>query len=136
MANRPERIVVDTNIFISFLISDSFSKLDKFLHENKVRLLFSEELLNEVLEVVSRPKMKKYFTDQDVTNLLDGISEHADLAEVTSEINICRDKKDNFLLSLCVDGKADYLLTGDEDLLVLKKFKKTSIIKIGDYLRK
>jgi len=136
MTNRPERIVVDTNIFISFLISDSFSKLDKFLRENKVRLLFSEELLNEVLEVVSRPKMKKYFTDQDVTSLLDGISEHADLVEVTSEINICRDKKDNFLLSLCVDGKADYLLTGDEDLLVIKKFKKTSIIKIGDYLRK
>jgi len=136
MTNRPERIVVDTNIFISFLISDSFSKLDKFLRENKVRLLFSEELLNEVLEVVSRPKMKKYFTDQDVTSLLDGISEHADLVEVTSEINICRDKKDNFLLSLCVDGKVDYLLTGDEDLLVIKKFKKTSIIKIGDYLRK
>jgi len=136
MTNRPERIVVDTNIFISFLISDSFSKLDKFLRENKVRLLFSEELLNEVLEVVSRPKMKKYFTDQDVTSLLDGISEHADLVEVTSEINICRDKKDNFLLSLCVDGKAHYLLTGDEDLLVIKKFKKTSIIKIGDYLRK
>ena len=136
MANRPERIVIDTNIFISFLISDSYSKLDKFLRENKVRLIFSEELLNEILEVVSRPKMKKYFTNQDVTNLLDGISEHADLVEVTSEINICRDKKDNFLLSLCVDSQANYLLTGDEDLLVIKKFKKTSIIKIGEYLRK
>ena len=136
MANRPERIVIDTNIFISFLISDSYSKLDKFLRENKVRLIFSEELLNEILEVVSRPKMKKYFSNQDVTKLLDGISEHADLVDVTSEINICRDKKDNFLLSLCVDSQADYLLTGDEDLLVIKKFKKTSIIKIGEYLRK
>ena len=136
MANRPERIVIDTNIFISFLISDSYSKLDKFLRENKLRLIFSEELLNEILEVVSRPKMKKYFSNQDVTKLLDGISEHADLVDVTSEINICRDKKDNFLLSLCVDSQADYLLTGDEDLLVIKKFKKTSIIKIGEYLRK
>ncbi len=136
MANKTERIVVDTNIFISFLISNSFSKFDKFLQDNKARLLFSEELLNEFLEVVSRPKIKKYFTDKDIANLLDSISEHADFIEVTTEINICRDDKDNFLLSLCADGKADFLLTGDEDLLVLKKFKKTSVIKIADYLRK
>ncbi|HOZ86625.1 MAG TPA: putative toxin-antitoxin system toxin component, PIN family, partial [Bacteroidia bacterium] len=54
MANNPERIVVDTNIFISFLISNTFSKLDKHLLGNKARFLFSEELLNEFLEVVKR----------------------------------------------------------------------------------
>ncbi len=66
MAYRPERIVVDTNIFISFLISDTFSKLDKHLQTNKTRLLFSAELLNEFLEVVGRPKLKKYFSDKDL----------------------------------------------------------------------
>jgi len=136
MASRPERIVVDTNIFISFLISDTFSKLDKHLQSNKLRLIFSEELLNEFLGVVSRPKIKKYFSDKDLTKLLESIHEHADFVLVTSEINICRGKKDSFLLALCEDGKADYLLTGDEDLLVLKKFKRTSILKIADYLRK
>ena len=55
---------------------------------------------------------------------------------VKSHTNICRDKKDNFLLALCEDGKADYLLTGDEDLLILKKYKKTTILKIADYLHK
>ena len=132
MANRPERIVVDTNIFISFLISNTFSKLDKHLQSNKTRFLFSVELLNEFLDVVSRPKLKKYFSDKDLTKLLDSINDHADFIEVTVNINICRDKKDNFLLALCEDGKADYLITGDEDLLVLKKFKKTTILKIAD----
>jgi uncharacterized protein len=136
MASRPEKIVVDTNIFISFLISDTFSKLDKHLQKNNARLIFSEELLNEFLEVVSRPKLKKYFSDKDLTKLLDSIHEYADFVFVTSEINICRDKKDNFLLALCEDGKADYLITGDDDLLVLKKHKRTSILKIADYLRK
>jgi uncharacterized protein len=88
------------------------------------------------LEVVSRPKLKKYFSHKDLTKLLDNIQEHADFVFVTSEINICRDKKDNFLLALCEDGKADYLITGDDDLLVLKKHKRTSILKIADYLRK
>ena len=134
MANRPERIVVDTNIFISFLISNTFSKLDKHLQSNKTRFLFSVELLNEFLDVVSRPKLKKYFSDKDLTKLLDSINDHADFIEVTAEVDICRDKKDNFLLALCEDGKADYLITGDDDLLVLKKYKKTTILKIAGYL--
>jgi uncharacterized protein len=134
MANRPERIVVDTNIFISFLISNTFSKLDKHLQSNKTRFLFSVELLNEFLDVVSRPKLKKYFSDKDLTKILDSINDHADFIEVTADVDICRDKKDNFLLALCEDGKADYLITGDDDLLVLKKFKKTTILKIADYL--
>lgn len=135
MANKPERVVLDTNIFIYFLISDSFQKLDKRLKSHDVRLLFSEELLSEFLQVVSRPKFKKYFTDKDITNLLNDLHNYADLIEVNSHVNVCRDKKDNFLLALCADGKADFLITGDEDLLVLKKFKKTSILKITDYLR-
>ena len=134
MANRPDRIVVDTNIFISFLISNTFSKLDKHLQNNKARFIFSAELLSEFLEVANRPKLKKYFSDKDLTKLLDSIKDHADFIEVTALVDICRDKKDNFLLELCDDGKADYLITGDEDLLVLKKFKKTTIIKIVDYL--
>jgi putative PIN family toxin of toxin-antitoxin system len=135
MANKPERIVLDTNIFIYFLISDSFHKLDKRLKNHRIKLLFSEELLYEFLQVVSRPKFKKYFSDREVANLLDDIHNYSEFVEVHSHVNICRDKKDNFLLALCADGKADYLITGDDDLLVLKKFKRTSILKIADYLR-
>ena len=136
MSGKPERIVVDTNIFISFLISDSYSKMDKHIQSNKARLLFSAELYNEFLDVVSRPKFKKFFADIDLNKLTESINEHADFIDVKAQVDICRDKKDNFLLALCEDGKADYLLTGDEDLLVLKKFKGTSIIKIAEYLRK
>jgi len=101
-----------------------------------MRLLFSAELYNEFLEVVSRPKFKKFFSDIDLKKLTESINEHADFIDVKAQVDICRDKKDNFLPALCEDGKADYLLTGDEDLLVLKKFKGTSIIKIAEYLRK
>lgn len=136
MVNKPDRIIIDTNIFISFLISDSFSKIDKHFKTNKARLLFSEELLSEFLDVVTRPKLKKYFSEKEITKLTDAIQNHADFIEISSHVDVCRDKKDNFLLALCADGKADYLITGDEDLLILKKFKKTTILKISDYLKR
>lgn len=135
MANKPDRIVIDTNILVSFLITSSYTKLFKLLESHKIKLLFSEELLNEFLDVVKRPKLKKYFSENDVAEILDGIQSFADYIDVTANIDLCRDSKDNFLLALCFDGKADFLITGDEDLLVIKKYKRTSIVKISDYLK-
>jgi uncharacterized protein len=56
------------------------------------------------------------------------------LIEVTSQITLSRDPKDDFLLALSIDSQADYLLTGDEDLLVLQKIEQTSILKIADFI--
>jgi putative PIN family toxin of toxin-antitoxin system len=131
---KPKRLVIDTNLWISFLISDTYHKLDKRIQNNSIKLLFSEEFLSELLSVFERPKLKKYFSKEDVNELLSTINQHADFIEVTSNANACRDKKDNFLLALCEDGKADYLLTGDSDLLDLVKYKKTKILKFSDYL--
>lgn len=57
-----------------------------------------------------------------------------DLIQVESIVTICRDPKDNFLLALAKDGKADYLLTGDKDLLDLIKFGKTKIKTITAFI--
>lgn len=60
----------------------------------------------------------------------------AEFITVTSVIDICRDPKDNFLLALAHDGYATHLLTGDKDLLVLKKVGKTKILTITEYVSK
>jgi putative PIN family toxin of toxin-antitoxin system len=135
MANKPERIVLDTNLWISFLINGrDYGKLDKLIQGNKIKLIFSDELLMEFLEVVERPKFRKYFSKLDVQILFENIQNQAEFIKVKRSVNICRDKKDNFLLVLSEEGKADFLLTGDEDLLVLGKYKKTNIVRISDYL--
>ncbi|MFN4212450.1 MAG: putative toxin-antitoxin system toxin component, PIN family [Microgenomates group bacterium] len=51
------------------------------------------------------------------------------------QINICRDKKDNQILNLCFTGKANYLITEDKDLLILKKFKNTKIVAPKRFLK-
>lgn len=134
MAKKPSRIVLDTNIFIYFLISNTFNLLDTQLKNSEVKLLFSDELLSEFLEVAGRPKFRKYFTEKDLIRLLTGINGYAEFVAVKSSVNVCRDLKDNFLLALCKDGKADFLLTGDDDLLSLKKFRHTRIIKFSDFI--
>jgi uncharacterized protein len=66
--------------------------------------------------------------------LLDLLDTYGVMVDVKSTVNVCRDPKDNFLLALAQDSNAHYLITGDQDLLALKKFGKTSIITIAEYL--
>ena len=62
------------------------------------------------------------------------MKEHGEFISVTSLVSICRDPKDNFLLSLSKDGKASRLITGDKDLLDLKRFGRTKITTLKMYL--
>lgn len=134
MRNKVSRIILDTNLWISFLIKNDFSKLDQLLFEKDCILVFSSELLDEFLEVAKRPKFRRYFSQPDIENLLETIDEFADFVNVQAEVTICRDPKDNFLLALSIDGNADFLITGDNDLLELKKFGETRIVTITKFL--
>ena len=136
MKEKSDLLVVDTNLWISFLISKTYSQLDKVLKSGSARLLFSTELLDEFVNVAKRPKFKRIFSSEEIEVLLSNIYKYADFIEVTSAVHICRDYKDNFLLSLCKDGNADYLLTGDDDLLTIKQFDNTRIITLSKFLYK
>jgi len=135
MAIKEKRIILDTNLWISFLITKDISKLDNRIFTGETILIFSQELLNEFITVVSRPKFKKYFSQEDIIEILDIIDQQAEFVEVRNDIKKCRDEKDNFLLSLAVDGNADFLITDDEDLLELKEIVKTQIVTINQYLK-
>ncbi len=132
--NKPLKIVIDTNLWISFIISNKLNLLDPLLFSQKAKLLFSKELINEIGSTIVKPKLKKYFTATTLDEMLTAFEPFIDLIEVNSSVNICRDTKDNFLLELAKDGKADYLLTGDKDLLEIEKFGKTKIISISQFL--
>jgi putative PIN family toxin of toxin-antitoxin system len=135
MPNKAIRIVLDTNLWISFLIKNDYSALTSLLLSEQVILVFSTELMAEFIEVTQRAKFKKYFSEQNVIALTEVIDEYSEFTEVTTNITLCRDAKDNFLLSLAVDGNVDYLLTGDTDLLILNHQGKTKIIIISDFFK-
>jgi hypothetical protein len=133
---KSKKVILDTNLWISFLITKNYSFIDKFVDNQKVTLIFSKELIQEFLTVATRPKFQKYFTDQDIQKLLRSFDNFATIIETTSNIEICRDFKDNFLLNLAIDSKADFLVTGDNDLLELKKIEETKILTIRELTEK
>lgn len=136
MAKKAERIIIDTNLWISYLITKDLKNLDNKIITGKIKVIFSLELIEEFLSVAHRPKFKKHFTKNDIEQLVDIFEVYGEIAEVTSKVELCRDPKDNFVLSLAKDSKANYLVTGDKDLLDLKTIVGTKIITMTDYLKK
>ena len=136
MAKKADRVIIDTNLWISFLITKDLKTLDIQVKTGKIRIIFSLELIEEFLSVAHRPKFKKYFSKEDIEQLIDVFEFYGEISQVKSKIELCRDPKDDFLLSLAIDSKADYLISGDNDLLELKTIGKTKIITMTDYLKK
>ncbi len=132
--SKPLKLIVDTNLWVSFIISNKQSMLDSLLFTKEARLLFSAELITEIQLTITKPKLKKFFRTNALDEMLTTFEPFIDLVEVESMVTVCRDPKDNFLLALAKDGKADYLLTGDKDLLELKKFGKTKIKTITSFI--
>lgn len=134
MPVQKNRFIVDTNLWISFLINGNFEKIEEFLFRDGFELIYGRELLDEFLDVIRRPKLRKYFSKSKIEIALEIIIDFAVFIEVTSQVNICRDPKDNFLLSLAIDSKAKFLVTGDQDLLILKSIKDTKIVSFNDFV--
>jgi putative PIN family toxin of toxin-antitoxin system len=127
------KIIIDTNLWISFLLTKQFHFISALLNNRAVTVVFSKELWDEFIDVARRPKFKSFFELSDLKTLLEVLTGKVVYYDVHSSVSECRDKKDNFLLSLAKDSSADYLLTGDKDLLVLNPFGKTQIITIAEY---
>ena len=134
MPDRPYRVIVDTNLLISLLITNQYKHLDQPMIEGRLILLFSEESVNEFLEVSQRPKFEKHFSLDDITELLFAIHTFSELITVNKKVDLCRDPKDNFLLALALESKASHLITGDRDLLDLQLIGHTQILSMADFL--
>ena len=127
------RVVIDTNIWISFLIGKSLIGLSQVIISSQIIVLFSDDLFRELVEVLNRPKFKKYFSESAIKDLVTLLYEKVELIDVTSHFDDCRDAKDNFLLDLAASGHANYLVTGDADLLILNPFHSVEIISYQDF---
>lgn len=82
MPRKKHRVIIDTNLWISFLLTKDLSKIDPLFNNGTITLLFSQELLDEFLEVARRPKLRKYFTTDNLQNLLMLIRGKADFVAV------------------------------------------------------
>jgi putative PIN family toxin of toxin-antitoxin system len=129
------KIVLDTNIFISFLIGKQLIFIKDLIIDKRITIIVSDELIDELREVSQHPKFKPYFPLEKVEELIELLNVIGIRYTIIPNLNIVRDPKDNFILDLLEKAKPDYLVTGDKDLLVLNQFKKTKIINPKDFMK-
>ena len=127
------KVIFDTNVWISFLIGKRLSFVKNYITSGQITIITTEQLLKEIKEVTNRERLRKYFPPQSVTELLEFLEIIAEKVEIKPTHFINRDPKDNFLLDLIDFSKADYLVTGDKDLLLHNPFKTARILTPANF---
>ena len=131
--NRTWRVVIDTNIWISFLIGKHLAGLHRHIDSGRVEVVTCETQLRELADVLNRPRIRKYISEVQAETFLDLLCEIALLVEPAQGPAICRDPKDDYLLYMAIAAQADYLVSGDYDLLTLDYIVDTKIITYTDF---
>lgn len=128
--------IFDTNGLVSAaLLSQSVSRQAFEKAYKHCRMLTSTVCLDELAEVLYRPKFAKYVTPFEASLFINRYTSAVQVVPITVTITDCRDVKDNKFLEVAVSAKADYLVTGDADLLILHPYGPISIISPGDFLQ-
>ena len=133
------RVVLDANQFVSALLKPG-SNPDRIMHlvrEERITLLMSAEIRSEILRVLSYPKIagRLSLCIEEQTSFIDRLAMVAIMTQGALIVDaIADDPSDNKYLACAIEGKADYIISGDHHLLDLRVFQKIRIIDPGTFL--
>ena len=125
-------VVFDVNILVSSLISKGKPR-ELWLKavSGEFQLVLSRRIVEEFVEVISRPKFQRYLGERDVLDFLEALSTRARIVRTRSRLRIIReDPEDNNILAAAYDGRADYIVSGDRHLLGLREFEGIKIVTV------
>ena len=132
------RAVVDTNVLVRALIKPqgTVGPVLLRLRHGEYTLLYAQPLLEELIDVLNRPRIRKkyHLTYQDIQTAVSVILLRGEAVAPTEQITACRDPKDDKFLEVAVAGKADVIVSGDQDLLVLHPFSGIPIVQPATFL--
>lgn len=131
------RVVLDTNVLVSALISPSGAAhlVYKLWQAGEFRLISCEEQIAEMRRVTRRPAMRGWIKPAEAGRIINQIRHLAIMIDPVPQVAASPDPADDYLLAIAVRGRADYLVTGDKsDLLALERFRRTRIVTIRRFL--
>ena len=128
MTHRP-RVVLDTNALVSRLLLPH-SVPARAVHKaaREADILMSEATLSELAEVLSREKFDAYVSVEDRQTFIRLLGRIVEMIPEGHMVQACRDPRDNKFLEVAVNGEADVIVSGDEDLLILHPFRGIAIV--------
>lgn len=128
-------LIIDCNWYISASINKKSRRiLYKLVTNPRYKIVYSEELLQEYIQVIKRDKFKKIIKLSQANRFIEFLQTRMIKVRIKETVRISRDKNDDYLLGLIKTSKADYLVTGDLDLLVLKNYSKARIITMKQFI--
>jgi putative PIN family toxin of toxin-antitoxin system len=137
MPNEPERIVADTNSLVSrLLLPESVPAKAVRKAVNDGQLLISDATLEELADVLSRPKFDPYVSVEDRQEFIRVLNRVAEWVDIISPVKACRDPKDDKFLEVAINGDADLIMTGDKDLLALHPYRGVQIVTPRKYIER
>ena len=130
------KIILDCNIWISFLIGHQAQLVQRILTDMRFDVYACDELLEEIHDVCGRDKIRDRVNDEDLEDFFRIIYAFCNMAKTEKKTQSeIRDPKDLYLLSLAESVEADYLVSGDADILDLKQHKQTKMLKLSDFIK-
>jgi putative PIN family toxin of toxin-antitoxin system len=130
------KVIIDTNLWISFLIGKRLAFLKSLLTNPQLTFFVCDNLLKEIQHISSKQKIKKYIGDNDVKDTLVLIDRFCEFTVIRQKsVSPVRDIGDLYLLSLADTVQADYIVTGDKDLLTLQTHNQTKIVTYNDFTK-
>jgi uncharacterized protein len=132
-----ERLVTDTNALISRLLLPSSipGQAVRKAVDNGL-LLVSEATMEELADVLARPKFDRYISLEDRQQFLRLLGRLAEFVPIVYPVRACRDPKDDKFLEVALNGNAAVILSGDSDLLALHPWQGIPILSPAEYLKR
>jgi putative PIN family toxin of toxin-antitoxin system len=132
-----QRYVVDNNVLVSRLLA-AYSVPGKAASyaADKGILLVSDTTVDELVDVLARPKFDSYVTLEERKGFIERLLRIAERVTILRQVQACRDPRDDKFLEVAINGEADTVVTGDRDLLILHPFMGIPILSPADFLAK
>jgi putative PIN family toxin of toxin-antitoxin system len=134
------RVVVDTGVLVSALLRRQgiTGEILRALQNRYFTLIYTTPIIIEIIDVLGRdPFRTKYqIQPEDITALINLIRLRGELVIPGRSVKVCRDPKDDKFLEAALAGKAEAIVSGDADLLVLNPFKGIPILRPSEFLAK
>ena len=132
------RVVLDTGILIAALITADTSpdRVYQAWRKKRFTLITSMWQIEEFRRASRYERVKKFLRPTEAGNLVNGLKQHAIVLTELPEVDLSRDPQDNPVIAMAIEGKADYLVTGDRrGLLSLKRVGSTRIVTAAEFLK-
>ena len=137
------RVVLDTNVFVSAILAPEMppARILEIALTGGIRLVISQAILREIRQVFQYAKIQKLLKKRRITSpdLEDVVLKILKVAFLTtgqlSLKGICGDPFDDMVISCAVEGEADFIISGDQDLTSLESYQGIKIVAPAAFLK-